>query len=102
MEGYNPRADHPDNMKRGGVCLYFKKSLNLREVELSHITECLLCEVNVKGQLSYVKFSYRSPSQTSSPFDEILSNFERLFDDAQIFQPIFTVTLGDFNARSKF
>ena len=27
MEQYNLiTADHPDNMKRGGVCLYFKKS----------------------------------------------------------------------------
>ena len=28
MEGYNLiRTDHPDNIKRGGVCLYFKESL---------------------------------------------------------------------------
>ena len=48
MEGYNLiRADHPDNIKRGGVCLYFKKTLALTKIELSHITECLLCEVNV-------------------------------------------------------
>ena len=47
MEGYNLiRADHPDNIKRGGVCLYFKKSLALRKIELSHITECLLSEAN--------------------------------------------------------
>ena len=43
MKGYNLiRADHPSSMKRGGVCLYFKKSLALRKTELSHITECLL------------------------------------------------------------
>ena len=41
------RADHPDDIKRGEVCLCFKKSLALRKIELSHITECLLCEVNV-------------------------------------------------------
>ena len=47
MEGYNlSRADHPDNIKRGGVHLYFKTSLALRQIELSHITECLLCKVN--------------------------------------------------------
>ena len=40
MEGYDLiRADHPNNIKRGGVCLYFKKSLALRKIELSHITE---------------------------------------------------------------
>ena len=102
MEGYNLiRADHPDNIKRGGVCLYFKKGLALRKIELSHITECLLCEVNVKGQVGFIIVSYRSPSQTSSQFDDFLSNFEKLFDDVQTFQPAFTVILGDFNAWSK-
>ena len=49
MEGYNLiRTDHSDNIKRGGACLYFKKSLPLRKIELSRITECLLCKVNVK------------------------------------------------------
>ena len=39
MEGYNLiRADHPDNINRGGVCLYFKKSLALKKIELLHIT----------------------------------------------------------------
>ena len=28
-------SDHLDNMKRGGVCLYFKKSLAIRKIELS-------------------------------------------------------------------
>ena len=47
MEGHNLiRAYHPDNIKRGGVCLYSKKSLALRKIELSHITECLLSEAN--------------------------------------------------------
>ena len=50
MEGHNLiRADYPDNIERGGVCLYFKKSLAFyRKIVLSHITECLLCEFNVK------------------------------------------------------
>ena len=43
--------------------------------------------------------SYHSPSQTSSQFDDFLSNFE--IDHFQIFQPAFTVILDDFNAWSK-
>ena len=63
MEGYNLiRADHLDNIKRGGICLNFKKSLALRYVEWSHITECPLCEVNVKGQVGFIIVIYRSPS----------------------------------------
>ena len=73
----------------------------LRKIELSHITECLLCEVNLKGQLGFIIISYHSPSQTSSQFDDFLSNFEKLFDNVQIFQPAFAVILGDFNAQSK-
>ena len=102
MEGYNLiRADHPDNIKGRGVCLYFKKSLALKKIELSHITEYLLCKVNVKGQVGFIIVSYCSPSQTISQFDDFLSSFEKLFDDVQILQSAFTVILGDFNARSK-
>ena len=57
--------------------------------------------MNIKGQVGFFIVSYRSPSQTSSQFDDFLSNFEKLFDDIQIFQPSFTVILGDFNAWSK-
>ena len=33
MKGYNLiRADCHDNIKRGGVCLYFKKSLTLKKL----------------------------------------------------------------------
>ena len=53
MEGYSLiRANHLDNTNRGGVCLYLKKSLPLRKTGLSHVTESLLCEANVKGQVS--------------------------------------------------
>ena len=83
MEGCNLiRADHPDKLKREGLCLYFKKSLALGKIELSHITECLLCEVNIKRQVGFIIVSYHSPSQTSSHFGdfyEILRNSLMMF-----------------------
>ena len=51
--------------------------------------------------MGFIIVSYCSPSQTTSQFDDFLSNFEKLFDDIQIFQPAFPVILGDLNARSK-
>ena len=51
--------------------------------------------------MGFIIVSYRSASQTSSQFDNFLPNFEKLFDDVQLFQPAFTVILGDFNAPSK-
>ena len=53
------------------------------------------------GQVGFIIVSCRSSSQSSSQLDDFLSNFEKLFDDAHIFQPAFTVILGDFNARLK-
>ena len=53
------------------------------------------------GQVGFIIVSCRSPSQSSSQIDDFLSNFKKLFDDAHIFQPAFTVIFGDFNARLK-
>ena len=76
MDGYNLiRADHPENIKRRGVCLYFKKSLVLRKIELSHIAEFLLCKVNVKGQVGFIMAIYSSPGQTDSKFDDFYQTF---------------------------
>ena len=34
--GYNlARSDHPSNVKRGGVCLYYKENLSLRIINVS-------------------------------------------------------------------
>ena len=38
-------ADHPNNIKRGGVCIYFKKSLPVRVVSLRYLKEALLLEM---------------------------------------------------------
>ena len=51
--------------------------------------------------MDFIIVGYRCPSQTSPQSDDFLSDFEKLFDDVHIFQPAFTVFLGDFNARSK-
>ena len=55
----------------------------------------------LKEQAGFVIVCYCSPSEASSQFDDFLSNFEKLFDDIQIFKPIFAVILDDFNAWSK-
>ena len=44
---------------------------------------------------------YHCPSQASSQFDYFLSNFQKLFDNVQIFPTAFAVILGDFSATSK-
>ena len=42
LEGYKlVRADHPNNVKRGGVCIYYKESLPDRVIKLPHRQEAI-------------------------------------------------------------
>ena len=95
------RADHPDNVKRGGVYLCFKENLTLKVIDNSIIAQCIICEITLQNQKGYVIVTYQSPSQSSTEFDEFLSNFDKLLNHIKQFRPSFTIMLGDFNARSK-
>ena len=75
------RADHPSNIKRGGVCIYYKESLPIRVISLSYLKETLLSEVTYNNKKVIVSVIYRSPSQNNSEFDLFLSNFEKLLSD---------------------
>ena len=36
------RADHPNNTKRGGVCIYYKESLPVKIIDLFNFEKALL------------------------------------------------------------
>ena len=47
IEGYKIlRADHPDNIKRGGVCSYYKEALPVRLIGLPYFKGALLLEMS--------------------------------------------------------
>ena len=52
-------ADHPSNNKRGGVCIYDRKSLAAQLVKITNLNECLLCEVSVNNKVTLQ--SYKDP-----------------------------------------
>ena len=64
IDGYNlVRADHPNNIKRGGVCIYYKESLPVRVITLSYLKEALLLEITYNNKKVILSVIYRSPSQ---------------------------------------
>ena len=102
INGYNLlRADHPDKVKRGGVCLYYWENLTLRQVDTLYIEQCILCEINIQNTTGYVAVIYRSPSQSSNEFEEFLASFRKLMNQVNMLKSCFTVILGDCNARSQ-
>ena len=102
INGYEiMRAEHPNNVKRGGVCAYIRKSLPVRNFSNSYLSECLTLEVTISNKKCYIITLYRFPSQTSDEFDSFISNLEKLLINRTSFDPHFVTLLGDFNAKSK-
>ena len=52
------RADHPNNVKRGGVCIYYKKSLPVRVINLPYVQEALLLELNDQNKKIIISSLY--------------------------------------------
>ena len=100
MEGYKLiRADHPNNIKRGGVYIYYKESLPVRVISIPYFKEALLLEMSYNNKKVMVSVIYRSPSQTNDEFDTFLSNFQMLLNDINNRKPSLSELTGDFNSR---
>ena len=64
--GYNLlQSDHPSNIKRGGVCMFYKDYLPvIRRHDLCALIECIVVKVNSGTKSLFFTCNYRSPSQT--------------------------------------
>ena len=51
LDGYKlVRADHPNNVKRSGVCVYYKESLPVRLINVPYLQEALPLELNYQNK----------------------------------------------------
>ena len=101
IDGYNLiRAGHPNNTKRGGVCIYYKESLPVQVVSLPYLKEALLLELTDNNKKIFVSVIYRSPSQNNREFNLFLSSFEQHFNEINQRKPTLSIITGDFNATS--
>ena len=99
--GYNlVCADHPGNIKRDGVCIYYKESLPVKLINLPYLKEALFLEMNDNNKKMIVYIIYRSQSQSNRIFDTFLLNFEQLLSDISTREPTVSIIMGEFNARS--
>ena len=55
LEGYKLiRADHPNNVIRSGVCIYYKESLPVRAINLPYVQEALLSGLNDQNKNIFI------------------------------------------------
>ena len=52
IPGYSSvRVDHPSNMKRGGVLIYYKNFLPIKLIDVKYLHECLNFELKIGGKI---------------------------------------------------
>ena len=75
----------------------------VRLVDITSLSECLVCEVTIQNKKGYVAVMYRSPSQSrilNIEFESFISGFEDMLSSILFSKSQFTVILDDFNTRS--
>ncbi|XP_065068202.1 uncharacterized protein LOC135693597 [Rhopilema esculentum] len=95
------KANHPQNVKRGGVGLYVKDSLpSINRSDLVTLTECIVYEIRINRKKYFFAVVYKSPSQNQTEFDSFMMNFELMLSKMHAENPFCVIITGDFNCRS--
>ena len=94
------RADYPNNIKRGGVCIYFKESLpSIKRNDLTNLKDCLVTEINVNNEKCFFTCLYRSPSKNYDNLKHFCTNFDLLLSNINNLYLTYSMVLGDFNVK---
>ena len=94
------RSGHPSNTKRGGVCIYYKRSLLLRVINIGYLHECLSFDLQIGDKICNFVVLYRSPSQSQDDFETFVDNFKMTLELLAQKNPFLLTAIGDFNAKS--
>ena len=73
------RVDHPSDVKRGGVCIYYKTMLPLKVLS---VQECIKFEVSITNKTCRFIHLYRTPSKSQDEFHDFMTNLEMNQDDS--------------------
>ena len=93
------RSDHPLTSKRGGACIYYKKSLLLRIASVSYLSDCINFKIMIGNKICNFITLYRLPSQNQDNFPAFIDNLEMNLETLAQRNPFLMVVLGDFNVN---
>ena len=95
------RSDYPSNIKRAGVCMFYKDYLPvIRRDDLCALTECIVVEVNFyKKKSLFFTYNYRSLSQTVDEFESYCQSLHLTLKNKDDTSPFSSVLIADVNAR---
>ena len=93
-------VDHPSDVKRGRVCIYYKTVLPLKVLSTNFLQECINFEVSIGNKICQSIHLYRTPSQSQDKFYDFLTKLDMNLDDFFNSNLFLTTVIGDFNAKS--
>ena len=73
---YLIRSDHPSNIKRGGICIYYKNFLPLKVTDVRLLEECIAFDLIISNKLCSFVALYTSPSQSQDVFATFSDNLQ--------------------------
>ena len=82
------------------VCIYFKKSLPLKVLDIQMLEEFINFEIKIADKTCNFISLYRSPSQSKDEFESFPDNLEFNLDPIALRNLYLIVVLGDFNAQT--
>ena len=88
-------------MRNGGVCLYYKENLPIKERgDLEILDETIVAEIKVKRKKIFFVLYYRHPNQTLEEVNLTMHKLEHIYESIKKENPAVTIICGDYNARS--
>ena len=104
VDGYSPdilRADKPSSIRNGGVCLYYKESLPIKErADIETLPETIVAEIKLNRNKIFLVLSYWHPNMPNNEFFEDTRSLEKIYEFIKKENPMVSIFCGDFNARS--
>ena len=72
------RSDKAPKIRNGGVCLYFKESLPIKErKDLELLPETIVAEIKLDKKKIFFLLSYRHPNLSNGELDEYMQLLEK-------------------------
>ena len=95
------RSDKPPHIRNGGVCLYHKENLPIKERrDLETLDETIVAEIKIKRKKIFFVLSYRHPNQSRDEMNIYMEALQNIYDKIKSEKPTATIITGDYNSRS--
>ena len=104
INGFSPdpfRSDKDSDTRNGGVCLYFKESLHIKQrCDLEILPETIVAEIKLNRKKVVIVLFYRHPNMSNDEIVEYMRLLENIYESIWKENPSVSILCGDFNARS--